>query len=48
MIPFSVEIAWGAHSRTMALTSAKIRLAAIVWGVFGRPPGLPENEKVLA
>jgi hypothetical protein len=43
MTDFSVEIASGAHSRAKALTFATIRLASIVWGVFGRPPGLPET-----
>jgi len=43
MTVFSVEMASGAHARAKPLTSAKILLTAIVWGFFGRPPGLPET-----
>ena len=43
MIVFSVAIASGAQSRANALASASIRLAAIVCGLFGRPPGLAET-----
>jgi hypothetical protein len=36
----SVASAWGVDSRAAAFTSETIRLASIVSGLFGLPPGL--------
>jgi hypothetical protein len=39
----AVLLGFGRHGARQAFTSATIRFASMVSGLFGRPPGLPET-----